>query len=299
MSETLWNDEWPMCNSARAYPLRAGCSRISGQFTLPPSLIVDASIVLPRVGGLSDPTKVHVYQVAVLGTGIILTIGYNNNPIAVIPIPGNTPIGMDFELTTLDGYEALSGTITVGTLTEALSSPGVWPFTVDTARFEPTVVRVAPNSVQALHVVDSSGITSTLRGEVYLRAGSNARILAAGSTATIDALGSTGAGFSDDCNCDTVRLGTPITRINGIGPTASGAFSLEGVGCADIQASNNGLLIDDKCASPCCGCEELNQIVDKLREMTVDVDSMRVATSALGGVINQLAANLAACKIQD
>lgn len=268
----VWNAEYPAVNMQRRYPFTPGATLTSGPMTIPNDFIVDMQISVPYGDQFSDPTAFYVSTIAVFGNGATVTIGYNGVDVghAVVSKSALQPLTTIVAITGLSGYSVLHGTLEVGRMDNLAAYPGVWTFTLASAQLEPTVVRLAPHSVSSITL--SSG--ARLTGDVVISAGSNIRIRDIGNTIYLDALGTISMGYAEDCQCETVQLGTPIYRINGLGPDTNGDFTIIGFNCTSINSAENGIAIDDTCAKPCCGCPELEVITDQLESITGDMSTM-------------------------
>lgn len=131
-------------------------------------------------------------------------------------------------------------------------------------------------------VVLKSGDESTkvLTDIVYLKQGENVRLTYEDpNTIRIDALG-TSEGFTQQSKeelCSgtaTVPVPPPIRTINGYPPDASGNFNIEPSECIAITADVAKLIVSDTCCKPCCGCDELQVLVDGLTTLEERIKEM-------------------------
>jgi hypothetical protein len=134
--------------------------------------------------------------------------------------------------------------------------------------------------VRALQIINGSDISGYIKDHVKLIAGSNINLTQEGTdTIRIDALSA--EGMNDACICDdSFPVYPPIKTINGVPPNPEGQIFLTGGDCVVIQANTaaSALLIQDRCSTPCCGCEELEAIV---RNMSILDSSINRMTSNL------------------
>jgi hypothetical protein len=136
---------------------------------------------------------------------------------------------------------------------------------------------------------------------VVFQAGTNFRLVvtpaAPGVPARIRFDAIEGAGLSADCDCTADQEEVdPIRTINGIGPDIDGNFTLLGDDCIKLAGIENGIEMDDDCSKPCCGCSELEIVIQDMQNVLNQVITMESFAERLEGVITQLNLNVLASK---
>lgn len=298
--EPIWNIEWLNQNANRNYPISetATMKDISGSYTLPNDLIVD--LVWPiHATAITNPSLFHIHTLAVFNNGISISIGYNGSAIGSVSVTTDTHVRNNsyFISGTGDYYDSI-GKITIGDLANTLVSAGVYKFSVAGARLEPTVIRPDLRAVTAITVTNFSGTSEQLYGDIELVAGSNIQLVVNGNAITINAI--SGVGLNEECECSNLPENKdPIKTINGIGPDANGDFKLLGSECLKVNGVTNGIQLDDECSSSCCGCAELQKIIDDSKTMQDQINTLLNFASRLEAQVTATMINLIASKTGD
>ena len=299
MSSNFVFPEWLNANSVRAYPLSEYGTRmdLTGLVKLPDSLIADASIAIhselaacvffvSRVIIAPDKAEVEISvkpvstAAAVVATITALVSAGNYKPYA---------------FTGSGDYADVAGTIVIGDLTAAVQeAAGVFQFGPAATPFEHTVLSVSLPMVRSVEVYNGSTKIGSFTGKLKLQAGRNIRLTYVDSeTVRIDA--SDGLNTTDPGSCTSVvPLGDPIRTINGIGPDVNGNFQLEGGECITVDASGNGLVIADTCSQSCCGCNELQELMDGLRTLETQYQTLKANIYAVQSTASQMFGNITA-----
>ncbi len=303
------NTDWLNQNANRAYPIMDGASRLSTTGSqLDNGLIVDLAFpVLVSSGVLPG----NLYIGSVVGFGVGLTVAIHNAADGGF-LGSCTLYGVDKDyisapLTSLTG---LVGRITFGTRAAITAHVGRSEFyTADATRLVASVARPAASTVRGISVVDKNGVSHFLDGNITMRGGDNVTLSAysSGNSGSIT-IGSllTAQQENDDCGCgegDAVTgvVSLPVTggsesglggsesvtakvpkgvilSINGVRPDANGDFKILATDCTDLIPVDGGLVLEDHCTEPCCGCDQLEAIQQALQ--TVENESSKLQSAA-------------------
>ena len=267
------NQEWLNRNSLRRYPLseEATARDTTDTFRLPDNFIVDMVLPVHSEMGL-DVSRFHVLQIVIFGTGVAVTIGYAGEPVASVTIP---VIGFEqnktFFLPGVGDFTDMLGKITIGTLDSILQSAGAYDFDIDGGRIEASVIVPDIRGVQSIRLIENAEQTDLFQGDIALEAGGNIRfdltdILVGGQAVkvlTINAID--GEGTIADCACDGDIAERPgIKTISGVGPDSKGNVELAGDDCIAVEPNEGEYKIQlkDDCSKPCCGCPELEALIE-------------------------------------
>jgi hypothetical protein len=144
-------------------------------------------------------------------------------------------------------------------------------------------------AVTRLRVSNNGELSAPIYGDVTLVAGNNVRITAATiDTETeiiFDAI--SGANLNEECFCSVQTEGDCIRCINGVCST-DGNFIFAPDDCIQITPMSNGLKLADTCAQPCCGCTELEAIVDQINRFGDGVTTLQNFVTRLGSEVTQM-----------
>lgn len=268
-----WNLEWLNLNAHRAYPFKEDTSRadLNGFITIPDNLLVD--LVIVTVGDVDD--TYHISKLVYSGSTLTLIVADGNGvTVTSTTIDLNTHSANDgYSVLGIGDYTDVRGRIVFGDLTElAITLPeGIYEFSATATQLESRTVRPDIRGVRALQVVQADGsISDQISGIIELLAGTNVRLTyipASGGNPEgirIDAI--SGEGLNEECECDKMHIPPPpIRTINGVAGDNNGDITIEAPdACMDIGAIDSGIIIEDTCAKPCCGCVELEFITNNL-----------------------------------
>jgi hypothetical protein len=300
---SVWNVEWLNANSQRRYPLfeEATGKDTSDSFEIPNDFIVD--FIWPvQSDPTIDTTKFHVASVSAFGTGVALSIGYDGTVIGSVAIDASAfTRGKQYLIQGLGDFEDTEGKIVIWSLDKVLDSAGVFSFDVAGARLEPTTIRPTLRGVSAVYIKNGDDISDPITGDVILEAGSNMLLqfvsAPAGESDRIQLNAIEGEGLNETCDCAEATDLPCLKTINGIGPDDAGDFALVGDDCLELNAIANGIQIEEKCAKPCCGCDELEIVKQKcVIDMTDQIYALERLASQLEGAIQQISINLLASR---
>lgn len=307
-----WSIEWLNHNTQRSYPLADEASALdtTGTVRIPESLFV--AIYFPIHAGLVvESTRFFLRRLTVLPTGLVVQLAYQPVegaavPVAVATVPADGHV--EYTPYTLRGEGDFSdcvGRLVVGSLAEAASMPaGDYVFAYEATRLDTDTIRPLPRGISRLVVVSADGQASEpIYGDVELVAGTNTRLTTLNQGAgvvriRIDAVDR--RGFAEDCDCEGVgELAPPIRTINGIAPTASGAFTLAGSECLRVEAITNGVALADTCSKPCCGCPELEALTQEVAHFGDEAATLRAFVERLKGQVDQMDSTILTSRLND
>lgn len=274
----LWNVNWLNQNSQRAYPLNDLGSKTalySPEVRLPDDFLLGLRISV-HTGHNVRLENFFVKSLAVSGAGCTVTLGYND---------GSTPedcpdvavcyakASQDITNCRLSGIGAFADTVGYAAFNGQSSLftnlLGYYVFAPEETGIEPDCIVPMLRSVTSLCVDDGSETSKKYYGDIRLVAGANMSISTktVGTTTifTFNALATTG--FEDDCPCDVHDAVPCIKMINGVTPDSTGNIQIKGVDCVSVKGSGNTITLTDVCASPDCGCVELENLAASVREM--------------------------------
>lgn len=285
---SLWNLEFADHNANRRYPLAddASARDTTGSFEIPDNFLVGCDLPISAAEDV-DPARFFILQIGAYATGYTIVIGYQPAdlsdpfPVATALVP-RQGFARDtaFRLGGGTSFEDSLGKVVIGRLDDIdLQPPGQWTFTLETARLDPDAVRPMLRGVSSLVCVNGTQRSAPLTGIVELVAYANMRIdpiIVSGQNPVVRFSAISGEGTIEDCVCEGDAAPTePIRSIDGVLPTADGAFYLVGSNCVQMDPVPNGLRILDTCASPCCGCAELEVITQDLERLGSEVRAVQ------------------------
>ncbi len=291
-----WNLQWLNHNSQRSYPLTERATKIdtTGTIRLPDSFIV--ALYLPIHSGLAfAPNNFFIKSVLIAPTGFNITVGYDNGSSAVDVaaaniVRSNYQPNRSYALGGVGDFDDCVGRVVLGTLDEIDQlPPGLYAFTRAAGELETDAVRPMLRAVTRLRVSNNAELSEPIYGDVTLVAGNNVRITAvAFETETeiiFDAI--SGTNLNEECYCETPEIGSCIRCINGVCST-DGNFIIAPDDCIQITPMSNGLKLADTCAQPCCGCTELDAIVDQINRFGDGVTTLQNFITRLGSEVTQM-----------
>ena len=302
-----WNLQWLNHNSQRSYPLteRATKTDTTGTIRLPDSFIV--ALYLPVHAGLDVvPGNFFIKSVLIAPTGFNITVGYTNNDetfdvAAANIIRSNYQPNRSYALGGVDNFDDCVGTIVLGALDEIDKlPPGLYEFDFEGGELETDAIRPMLRAVTRLRVSNNSELSDPIYGDVTLVAGTNVRITVANigteTEVTFDAI--SGLNLNEDCFCGDADEPECIRCINGV-CSSDGNFVLAQDECIDITPASNGLKFADTCATPCCGCTELDAIIDQINRFGDGVTTLQNFVTRLGSEVTQMSLVVLGSKLGD
>lgn len=291
-----WNLQWLNHNSQRSYPLteRATKKDITGTITLPDSFIV--ALYLPIHSGLSfAPNNFFIKSLLIAPTGFNVVVGYANGTTSVEVaaanvIRANYQPNKSYALGGVGAFDDCVGRIVLGALDEIDKlPPGLYEFNQTGAELETDAIRPMIRGVSRLRVLNNTEYSDAIYGDVTLVAGTNVRITTATvgdeTHITFDAIAN--ANLNENCFCEVSEEPDCIRCINGV-CSSDGNFVLAADECVQITAMTNGLKIADTCAQPCCGCTELDAIINQIDRFGDGVTTLQNFITRLGSEVTQM-----------
>lgn len=301
-----WNLQWLNHNSQRAYPLTEAATKTATNaplIKLPDSFIV--ALYLPIHSGLAfAPNNFFIKTVTISPVGFGITVGYRasniTTTVASASISKNafTP-NQAYALGGVGDFADCVGHIVLGTLDEIDAlPPGMYEFSQEAGALETDAIRPMIRAVQRLRVYNNSEYSDPIYGDVTLVAGANIRINVATTAAeteiTIHAISD--ADLNQNCFCDIPTVGECIRCINGV-CSSDGTFTFAQDECIGIDTIPGGLSFSDTCASPCCGCTELDAITQQINRFGDGVTSLQNFVTRLNAEVAQMSFVVLANKI--
>jgi hypothetical protein len=295
--------EYLAANAGRSYPISefAGRRDISGSVALPDDLLADA-----RVNALPVYASAGTFFVSrVELTASLAAVSLSFAPadpdaparlIAVVSIDPRTARFGDFAAFRGEGEDAsVTGTLTFGDLGSALAAlSGQWEFAVDQTPLEPDAVSVGQPSVRFVELYNGGSLVGVFPDALRLVAGRNVSFTRIDETTVrMDAQDGLNVPAADEC-AGAVEAAPPIRTINGIPPDANGNFNLLGDECIVISPDAASVKISDACSKSCCGCDELQQLVEAQRQTETQVRAMQAQIDFVNGQVQAMLGNLAA-----
>jgi len=293
--------EWFNENENRNYPLSqsATAKSINADTTIPDNFLVDLKLAVPYIPGF-HPTGFYISGLTLYPQGLVITFGYKDNTKTLTSIATSVPITYasfeKYNTYTINGLQTKSsdydfsqiyGFVTIGSVDNFKAINGKFDFDVTGTRLESTTISFGIKRISGMRVVNNGAETGILQGQIVLRSGSNHQIIVNSENnaklLTFNAITTTG--FVQECGCNDVALGPPIRTINNKGPDASGNFTISAGDCVSVDSSGTGLVLNDTCAKPCCGCTELSVLNQDLELLRTQVQSL---SSFAGNLFSQM-----------
>jgi len=294
----IWNIQWTNQNSQRSFPLTDAATKrdLSDTITIPDSFIV--GLYFPVHAGLDiEPDRFFVRSLTIFPTGYNIAIAYDDGTsdpptVASVNIAKSTHAeNRTYALPGTDEFADGVGQIVIGALNEIEQlPPGQYFFDRAGGALETAVIRPNIRGISSITVVSGSDRSEKLYGDIELVAGRNFRIVAnivGGQDPQIVFSAIEGEGLNEECVCDESAEGPCIRTINGIPPAPDGNFQLIGDDCIEISPEDHGLLLSDKCSSPCCGCNELDALVAQIDRFATGAATLRNFINNLSGAVTQ------------
>lgn len=287
------NVGWLNQNALRAYPLSEHATRrdTSDSYTLVDDFLVD--MVLPVNASLNyNPSSFYISRVDVFGSGVNFDVSYWTGSEAALvgSIAIDTATFSEdktYYLQGEDDFEGVLGKVVIGTLDTILKLPGSYTFDLTGARIESSIIVPDLRGVTGFRVIEDETDEGVLyQGDIAFEPGSNFRIVVSdfnGKTVlqfnAID-----GEGTIANCVCEEELAELePIRTINGVRPNRLGNIDLLGDDCLEVtpQAGDSAVAMSDKCSKPCCGCPELETLVDDQKRVRDQVQTLENLTRKL------------------
>jgi hypothetical protein len=303
----IWNVEWLNANSQRNYPIseEATLKDTTGTFTIPLDFIVD--IVWPVQASASiNADKFHISNISVFGNGVTLTIAYDGTAIGSVSIANSThQTNQSYFISGTGNFYDSVGKVTIGSISKLITSGGSYNFDIAGGRLEPTVIRPNLKGVSSMLVVNGTETSQNLIGDVEFESGRNIQFTVTQPSGgnpriRIDATGTAAGQTECDCGNEAAN-GTPIKTINGVPPDEFGNIQLVSDDeCMLIDNTGEAtILFTDQCSKSCCGCAELDAIVNDLNLLDAEVNTMDGILSRLDAQVATAITNLLSSKTNE
>ena len=269
------NQGWYDLNEGRQFPLSDDATAIdtASSTRLDDDLIVDLVLTVPQS---ISPETVHLLNVAGFGTGLVISFGVNGDLAAVATIPSNHQDYAGYPVVGTGVGEGIAGRIVIGQRAafEKFSTLNL-EFAVVDGKLAPTAVRPRIGGVDSITIVTFDGEEIEVTGETRIVSGSFLNLSVNGNDIELDADGGVVVSDRYECNSDDAGR-VPIRTINGIAPDASGNLVIEGTNCMQIDSSGSSVQLQDTCAEPCCGCDELETVEAAFDNIKSGQDNLRL-----------------------
>jgi len=298
-----WDVAWLNQNEQRNYPLADDATRLdtSGSFTLPTDVILDFVLPVQNTSGI-DPTLFHVYSVQSYENGVAIAFGYDGLLACSVAIPRTHTYGQSYYVNGTGLFSDSTGIVAVGDISELLA--GYFEFDVAGGSLSPVTIRPSLKGVSGVRVVQGDLSSDLLTGDIELTAGRNIQFTVTetidGYRVRVDAVAD--SQLEEACDCTNLAPdGDPIFTINGVSPVAGNIELVAADDCVEITpyADRGYIEIANTCATSCCGCDELDVIVEDFNTLNAEVQTLLGVASRVDAEVSALALNLIASKTAD
>ena len=311
MPLATWNLQWLNHNAQRAYPLVDWGSKQdqTGSITIPNSFMVALYFPL-HAGHNVEAHKFFIKMLGIYPTGYNIGIGYDDGS-ANPPVVGTVNIAKSthtenrsYAVAGVDDFDDSVGKVAIGVLAEIDQlPPGQYIFDYEEAGLETDCIRPQIRGITSLAVVTASGeVSDRVYGDIELVAGENMQI----NLSQVDGLASRiifnaieGEGLNEDCVCEHVTAEQCITSINGIPPLPDGNFRIVGDDCLEVTPISHGIQLVDSCSQPCCGCEELEALIDQIDRFADGVVTLQNFMERLAAEVEEMGQVVIGSKLGD
>lgn len=267
------NHEFSFHNAIRAYPFAEDAARTSSigeqEIRIPDDFLLGCKLSLAATPEQVNPANFYVSRLSVYPHGASVVISHYGDDgsiteVAVVLITFDS--GDDcfsvLEVVPTNNFYNLTGHIEVGTGKNLLKNLGEYLFDVNATRFDLDCIEYTPKCITSVVVESDGQVSEPIYGDIVLRAGNNVRLDTAVNNGRTEIIVS--AEFSQ---LDTAG----ILTINGVGADESGNINIVSLSdCLQITSETAQINLTDTCASPCCGCDELQEITSN-HEILVSV----------------------------
>jgi hypothetical protein len=158
----------------------------------------------------------------------------------------------------------IKASITIGTCVDIINNKDL-TFEYDTTIISPmavnVVIPISEEFIDSVTIRDANDKDiAVIKDDFVIKAGAGIRMYV-DWTGTMPTLVIERVGDADNNKASTVEeavdqiktsLGTPITSINGVVPSANGNIAIVGKTCTEVTTGTSSLYISNPCATPCC-----------------------------------------------
>jgi len=245
----MYNQEWLNINANRKYPFKeeSNLKDETRRFQLPDDFLVDALLIVP----INYQFDFYVSKVSFSIEELAVTISMRDQEEALtgtIQYPDLSSTNQTLALSGRGTYNGGYGKLVIGSFSSLIE--GEFNFLYQDTTVEPCRIIKLNQGITSLN-----GITS---GNIILKSGTNVVI-----TPEVDQNKIIIDTFDGLCACDECPT---VKTINGRQPVNNN-FSIAGIGCVTVTESGNGIQIGNDCEEACCGCDEVNDMVDRIRDL--------------------------------
>lgn len=250
---------------------------------LPSSFLVDIDINVPLLPENDAEDRFYISALSRTGSELRMELSYHaESGDIVCGLTG--PISLDLRNTeSVEGrtvainpygappdthveLKSISGNVIIGTCMDMQDIGALtFPWEREGTRVTNILsvrVHVTSFGMRSIVADDSYGGVTTFTNDFVLKAGPGIKF-----TTTTDGNGNVNLvveredvvsgsnepqSVEDVVNAVLSMIGTPIRRINGIAPDATGSFTIGNGDCTRIAANGNGIIISNPCSTPCC-----------------------------------------------
>lgn len=280
---------WLNENLLREYPFHEGCglrpndsagALVENGWTLPNCLVADMSV---SVDGSNVDPFVYLGQMSVVGGSVTLVFCDRDGDRIMSAYATASQHGKydSYQMSGTGSFTGARGVICLGDLDQFFEDTpeGVYSFSPEEARVEPTCIRPSAAGVRCLRAVDSSGYTSDrLVGDVSLVAGDNIRFDYQPDENALYISADPNSGYSEECDCNDYSQ-LLVRSINGISVED---VTIVGDDCIQVSTDGGIIRMTDECSRPCCGCAETAFINQTINDLQTSVGTLSGNVSSLG-----------------
>ena len=302
---TVENVEWLNQNLLRAYPIREDADvipyitddvRATG-LQLPTCLISDFAFTLDFASFDGDvPCLTKVIHAA---EGFSFEISLGDVVLATVTAAITSGVNSVHRVYGAGDNADCGGWLVTGDLAKAAKElpEGVYMFKSGQLPFEVSTLRLAPRGVRSITAVGKYGLKTyaPLYGNVKIIAGSDMSVRNTNDTNAIwlNAESNTGYERTEPCECGTEST----KKVNSINGMSVDDVTIIGDGvCVNVNETNTDsvktISIADGCATPCCGCQELNFVEAAVATINKSISVLNSYAEVLQNRVTELQTNI-------
>ncbi len=302
----LANIQFANENQLRSYPFVDWATKKdqTGTITIPDSFLI--GMYLPVSSALAiRPERFYLQHLGIFPAGYTLTVGYydetTNPAVATVSIAKLTHREFrSYAMSGLGDFADSTGHVVIGSLDEIDQiAPGLYTFDYAATALEVDAIWPQIRGVSSIRVVSGNYSSERIYGDIALIAGDNVRLsvsqMGSVTQIRIDAVGS--LDLNAQCICSPASASPPIRTINGIGPDAEGNYRILPDKCIQLSAVEHGLQLSDLCSAPCCGCDELQAVLEQVKRIEDGAKTLQSFVSNLESAVAQMTSTLAGTRL--
>lgn len=300
-----WNLQWLNHNSQRSYPLTEWATKkdTTGSIKIPDSFIL--GLYFPVSAGTAVDTKnFFISKLTISTTGFVIVLAYTDGStvtnIAAATIAKSVhTANQSYAVGGIGNFDDCVGQIVIGNLDEiAALPPATYSFNYEDSALETDAIRPMLRAVTRMRVYNNNEYSDYIYGDVTLVAGANIKIdvATAGDATEITINAISDLNLNQECACAVQQVGACIRCINGV-CTEDGNFNIANDACVSIDEIPGGLSFSDTCATPCCGCAELDAVTSQINRFGDGVASLQNFVTRLNAEVAQMSFVVLANKI--